>query len=227
MRTLIVVVIAIALGPTIAFATQFREPKAVRYNSARIARYSTGDLIDLLSEPSFDENGIYEENEPYYVRAIKAELAKRGPVDRLAAAFAQTDDPLQRRLIFEVLVNLRSAPSLAALRSSATQQTEEANYLANLYFAQRCDTAALANLNANYGRYSVSSLELASVAKAFGDCDYKAAVPNLVRSVDAASLNLGGAAHLSLQKIYPHAKIDAPDPETAKKSWQHYLTRHR
>jgi hypothetical protein len=226
-KILIGIFVAIVALPAIASAEQFHEPKAVTYEPAGLANYSTGDLIDLLSGPSFDRNGVYAKTGPDYTKAVQLELARRHPIERLATIFRLTTDDVQQYAMLEVLEHLGSPESEAALRSLATRATERANFLANLHFARRCDRAALANLNARYRAYPVSSVQLASAAKAFGDCDFKPAIPNLVDSVDAASMNLGWDAHLSLQKMYPDAKIDTSTPETTQRSWRAYLSRRR
>ena len=98
------------------------------------------------------------------------------------------------------------------------------NLVAAEYFGKRCEAPALAVLNRNYARYPISSVQRATVARIFGDCHYRPAVPNLVRSVDAMVMNLGIAAHEALTKIYPEAHIsEGRSPEDCAAAWRRYV----
>jgi len=74
------------------------------------------------------------------------------------------------------------------------------------YLAKRGDKQALEILNENYFEYGVSSVQWADTVQWFGKYKYQPAIPNLIKSLDAASLNLVGAAQSSLKQLFkgPH-----------------------
>jgi hypothetical protein len=94
-------------------------------------------------------------------------------------------------------------------------------------YAAKGQEWALAILNENYLEYPISSAERADVAEVFGYARYEPAAQHLAESVGAASMNLGGAAHLSLCQIFPDAAREFPTPEEAADYWIEYVKRHR
>ena len=89
-------------------------------------------------------------------------------------------------------------------RRLAESEREEDYYVAN-YLGELGDVKALEILNRHYFRYPVSSLKWSFTASLFGKFNYRPAIPNLIDSLNAASLNLAGAALESLQALYPGA----------------------
>ena len=81
--------------------------------------------------------------------------------------------------------------------------------------AEKGDINALKILNENYYLYPVSSAEFAEAVKWFGVYKYKPSIRNLIDSLDAASLNLSGAAYGSLIKIFDGAHPEKQGIEKA------------
>jgi len=211
-----------------SFAQDFYGPSAVQYDASRLSGYSDKELIDLLSAASEDldasnPGGTYTD----YVPAVEKEILRRRPIAQLLDVFARSYDFAQPRFIIEIFALMNDPQVDVQLRKFITNDPRDtASFLAARYFAQRCDLTALGILNQNYGKYPISSVDRATIADAFGDCRYLPAIPNLVASVNAASLNLMGSAQNSLSKIYPQADIQPSDPPEHQKAWEKYVRLH-
>lgn len=226
------------------------------YDPARLATYSTTELIDLLSVPSLKQNvhpqGLWNTFPPdrrldpdppnpnprfyYHAKldrhaldftiAIEQELKNRHPVDQLIDVFRRTRDPAQRAWMIDVLTQIRGPRADAALRPFATLGNDEVNYFALKYFALACDGPALALLAGNNAKFSEPLLEKASIFRSFGECKYRPAVPLLIDALPAIILDAGYAAQRSLLAIYPDAGIDFSDPIESQKRWRRYVSDH-
>jgi hypothetical protein len=265
-RTVLVSALALAaLMPAVVAQTAY-EPKAIKYDPARLKSYSVRELMDLLSSSSVEINakatGIYsvlppdleartnvtepgfspthpfdpqadinlsEKLDPHaadYAAGVEQELVTRHPVADMADIFSRTEDKAQQAWIVDVFSQMHDPQADARMHGFMTPGLDEKNYLAARYFAGKCDAPALKILNQNYGKYGISSLERASLAKIFGACRYTPAVPNLADSINAMILNLGQAAHDSLSRMYPDAHIAATNPTEMQKAWQSYIRAH-
>ena len=78
--------------------------------------------------------------------------------------------------------------------------------------AKRGEREALGLLNDSYCRWGVPSYEASEAVMLFGKYGFEPAIPNLFRSLDAASLNLGGAAMESMKLLLPgpHPPLRSP-----------------
>jgi hypothetical protein len=143
-------------------------------------------------------------------------------------ALAVATDYAQMRAMIAALRLLHDGNADDGLRQFLSG-ADTRNYLVAISFGADCDPQALAALNRNYDHYSVSSTQRAGVAEIFGKCDYEPAVPNLLATLHAASVNLGEASFLALGKIYPDIQIAADDSlDTASARWhRRYLRSHR
>ncbi len=163
-----------------------------------------------------------------FTDAVEQELIARSAHLDLIDIFERTTDEFQQAWIVDVLAQTRLPAADSVLRRYIHGATDEpTTYLALKYFGSVCDQEALRILNKHYFQYHTSSMEWASIVRSFGECKYKPAVPKLVETVSAASMNLGYASHLSLLDMYPDAKIDFRDPMVTRKAWEKYLTHHR
>jgi len=140
-------------------------------------------------------------------------------------AFRLSDDRQQPDEIVDVLRQMEDKRADAMLhRYMSASIVDDRALLAAMYFGDRCEPRALAILNRNFRRYPISSLQAGSIATIFGDCRYEPAARNLVEAINAASMNLGGEAHVALTKIYPDAHIpEGRSPEDCAAAWRRYV----
>jgi len=162
-----------------------------------------------------------------YTLSIEEEIAKRRPYKALSYIVGRTTDEVQQAWIADALANMRGREADAVLRPYVSGSRDGTAYFALKYFARACDSKALGILNRNYFRYQTSSREWATIVRSFGECKYKPAVPNLVRTVSAMMIDLGYASHLSLLAVFPNAKIEFRDPLVTQGAWEKYLRAHR
>lgn len=137
---------------------------------------------------------------------ICAILLERREVPFLLRTFQHAPGgPVRLALVSQVLYQIDDAAILHAFRERLSEaEDEESYYLAN-YVAKHGDVSALELLNRHFFRYPVSSLQWSYTVALFGQFRYQPAAPNLVASLDAASLNLAGEALEALLALYPDA----------------------
>jgi hypothetical protein len=194
------------------------------FDGQRLQSYPTQALIGLLATGHVPRNAAQRHAE----RSLIRELAQRHAVTPLLTALAVATDYAQTRAMIAALRLMHDANADAGLRQFLSG-ADTRNYLVAMSFGADCDTQALAALSRNYALYSVSSAQRAGIADIFGKCDYEAAVPNLLATLHAASVNLGEASFLALGKIYPDVRLAADDSlDTAAARWhRRYLLSHR
>lgn len=249
--------ILLVLSLTPSVAGQSHDPQVESYDAAKLAQYSSAELMDFLSAPSFEKNvhsqGIYStlppdrdqhpapsgfgETQVFAIKIdsqamdfaadIERELVRRRPIGDIVQVFVNTSDRAQRAWMLDILSQLRGSGVDAALRPFVTDSLDDTNYLALKYFAQACDPTALFLLNKHYFKYSVSSPEWASIVRIFGQCKYVSAADNLALTLFAADIDLGYASNESLKAIYPNADVTAGDPMSIQRDWKAYIASHR
>jgi hypothetical protein len=166
---------------------------------------STLDLIESLTTKCaniYFDQGINSES---YLYDIGTELTERKDVKLMLEIFDHSKDEGQKQVLMLALTNIDDENIYQELKVRMTQKTDRSMYYCIYYVAKRGDQQALKLLNDNYNKY-VSSWEWAEAVLLFGKYNYKPSIPNLIESLDAASLNLVGAAHNSLEKLFngPH-----------------------
>ncbi|HYM76922.1 MAG TPA: hypothetical protein VE377_13170 [Candidatus Dormibacteraeota bacterium] len=141
---------------------------------------------------------------------IAAELGRRKHPDLLITAYAKADKT-QRQYLAEALWHIDDPRVATFMRSIAFDHlppgpdSEEVFFPLD-YLAQRCDQRALARLNrrVNFDEgYPVGCMLWAPAVESFARCNYRAAAPNLVRSLNSACVNIIDAAEHGLQKFFP------------------------
>jgi hypothetical protein len=187
---------------------------------ARLSEYPTPTLVACLTleyaNQHFECTG--EVDVSY---EITDELRRRpGDVQILLDAFAAPADSFQQLCVTEVLRTIDDPAVLEAFTRHRCAKTDEVSYYCLKYRAQRGDRKALRVLNDHYREYPVSSCEWAETAALFGEFGYEPAIPNLIGSLDAASLNLAGAACSSLEKLFPGPHPDLKGPSEAREYFQ-------
>ena len=143
---------------------------------------------------------------------IAAELGRRKHPDLLIAAYPRADKT-QRQYLAEALWHIDDPRVATLMRSIAFEnlppgQDNEDVFFPLDYLAERCDQRALARLNRHVNfdeSYPVGCMLWAPAVESFARCNYRAAAPNLVRSLNSACVNIIDAAQGGLHKFFPHA----------------------
>jgi hypothetical protein len=134
---------------------------------------------------------------------------------RLIARCDTTLDDSTRAVALDSLRALDDPGVRRAIARGLTREASDRNWWRALFLARHGDRAALAVLDDHYGEWAVSSVELAAAARQFGRWRYTPAIPNLIESLDAASLNLAGEALESLRRMFPGSPRDFASPAAA------------
>lgn len=143
---------------------------------------------------------------------IEGELGDRKHPDLLISAYDKADDDHRYHLV-KALYQIDDPKVLTFMRSIAFEHLgrgmdDEGTFFPLDYLARHCDERALARLNrhVNFKRYTpMAGLYWAGTLKSFGQCDYRPSAANLVRSLDAACLNITGEAEQGLRRFFPAA----------------------
>ncbi|MHC5212613.1 MAG: hypothetical protein ACYTG2_18015 [Planctomycetota bacterium] len=136
-------------------------------------------------------------------------------------AFERPVSAAQEEWIARAVAGWSEPEVLGALKARALAGRSTTDWLCLDTLAARGDERALFLLNANFFRFGCSSVEWSDTIRHFGTFRYSPAVPNLIDALDAASLNVGGAALEALGRIFP-----GPHPELRQiATAQEYFTR--
>jgi hypothetical protein len=222
--------IASGAGFDAAFADQQDHCSvAAKLDSASVRAASTAELLELLTDDCIDELNN-QSGGADKLSLVQQEISRRQPTRELLDAFRSASGLWSPYVIFDLVQALKDTEVEKELKHLAGQDTGLVSYLALRHFAERGDEWALKILNDHYFGYPVSSAEWAGIAALFGRYRYRPAADNLAHSVDAASLNLGGAAHESLCILFPEAAEEAKKlktPETAQAFWIGYVGKQK
>ncbi len=181
----------------------------------RIHAQKSTDLIAWLDDWNHVPNGLRDLDD--VPGAICDELRARREVDFLLATLATSTNAYVRSvLVSHVLYRIDDKRIRKAFLNRLSEAEDEESYFVANYLAERGVTRALDVLNRHYFQYPVPSFQWAVTASLFGKYRYRAAVSNLIESLDAASLNLAGAACDSLQKIFPNSPRHFNGPTAAR-----------
>jgi len=164
---------------------------------------------------------------------IEGELGDRKHPDLLIAAYEKADDD-DRYYLVKALWQIDDPKVLDFMRSIAFEQLghgmdDSGTFFPLCYLADHCDQRALARLNrhVNFKRYTpMACLYWAGTVKSFGRCNYRAAAPNLVRSLDAACLNITGEAEKGLQRFFPGACPNSRSIQEEQRCYKKVLKDH-
>ena len=182
---------------------------------ARIHAQKSPDLIEWLGDWDRVPNELRDRDDAQY--AICHELQARREVDFLLATLATSTNSYGRSvLVSGVLYGIDDQRIQTAFLSRLSEEEDEESYYVANYLAKRGITKALDVLNRHYFQYPVSSVQWSVTASLFGKYKYRSAASNLVESLDAASLNLAGAACDSLQMLFPDSPRHFDSPKAAR-----------
>lgn len=169
----------------------------------------------------------YEELPPFVKQAapedpypaVRTELVRRRDIPFLIDAYAGSSNPSTRYQVILMLYEIEDPAVLGAFRRWLSDSEDDTDYWIADYLARHGDSSALASLNRHYFKYPVSSVQWAYTVRLFGRFGYRPAIPNLVDSLNAASLNLTEAAFDALSLLYP----DAPRKFESLEATQRYF----
>ena len=123
----------------------------------------------------------------------------------LVEAFEKPIDKYQQSIVAQTLFYIDD-DKMPVFRRYISPEPNLTMYFCLSLLAKRGDEDALRILNINYYKYPVSSAQWADTVEFFGKFKYRPAIPNLIKSLDSASLNLVDAAEESLERLFegPH-----------------------
>jgi len=184
-------------------------------DAARIHAEKSSELVAWLNPKLLPED--LKDRDPFFFQTVCDELAARREVDFLLASLdTSTNDYFQEWLLSGVLCQINDRRIYDNFASRLDDKKDEESYYIADYLARRGNTAALATLNKHYFQYPVSSWQWSYTVELFGKYRYMPATTNLVESLNAASLNLSGAACNALQEIFPDSPRHFMGPTEAK-----------
>jgi len=174
---------------------------------SKIKKYSTKELLQYLSLKSI--NWQYERYQNDIRFIIRDELVRRKQIAPLIKAFENPLDEDQQLIVAQALFYTDDNRIAPTFKKHISSEINDTMYFCLNYLAKRGDKEALKILNDNYFQYGVSSFQWADTVQWFGKYKYRPAIPNLIDSLNAASLNLVDAAQESLEQIFdgPHPKF--------------------
>ena len=176
-----------------------------QFSESKIKKYSTKELLQYLSLNSI--NWQYEKYQNDIRFVIRDELVRRKQITLLIKAFENPLDEDQQLIVAQALFYIDDNRTASTFKKHISSEINDTMYFCLNYLAKRGDKEALRVLNDNYFQYGVSSSQWADTVQWFGKYKYKPAIPHLIESLDAASLNLVEAAQTSLEQLF-----DGPHP---------------
>jgi len=210
------IILAILIG-LLGTACRTSQPS----DTARIHAQKSSELIAWLNPEWVPDN--LKDRDVSFFQAVCDELVTRHEVDFLLASLdTSTNDYFQEWLLSGVLCQINDRKIYDNFASRLDDKEDEESYYIADYLARRGNTGALATLNRHYYRYPVSSWQWSYTVELLGKYRYKPATTNLVKSLDAASLNVSAAACNGLQDIFPDSPRHFSGPTEAK---NYYLKR--
>lgn len=145
---------------------------------------------------------------------ISDELRRRGHIARILARYGDSTNPDIRDGLEHLAYHSPGPAARSYMSRNFAQRLDDGEHLywPAMYLAKACDRAALHYLDPGLNsesiadNFSVSSAQFAETATLFGKCRYRPSIPYLVKiGLNAASLNLVGAAEQSLRRFYPNS----------------------
>jgi HEAT repeat protein len=175
----------------------------------------SASLVRMLATSLDAPQDIPDGETPYL--AICEILLERRQTEFLVNAYRQSsNESVRGYLATRGLYQIDEPSVLELFRSRLSEKEDEEACYITIYVAETGDTKALEILNRHYFQYPVSSWQWADTVELFGKFGYRPAIPNLVDSLNAASLNLACAACASLKQLYLDAPRELSGPTSAR-----------
>lgn len=154
--------------------------------------------------------------------SLRNEFLRLRPVALLITVWDTTQEPGDRKAIFDLLYNIPNDSLIVRLfERLANLPISEESYFANMYLAKNNDTIALARLDSSFWEWPVSSGQMSYTVELFGHLHYSRAIPTLIDALEAASMNLSGEALTALKFFYP----DSPGFDSPTEAKVYFLKR--
>jgi len=191
-----------------------------------IRALSTEAILNCLSYKAQCSQDSYD---------LREELLRRRPIVVMIRAFEQAPknsdgaalQDLIKELLYFVARDRGDVRIDGFMRREMGDGTGSGDYYNALYLAGKGDRKALAILNKNCWKYGISSVEWAGTLREFGRQNYRGAIPCLIESANAASLNAADAAYQSLLRFYPDAPKDMPSPGATEEYFKKRYAREK
>jgi hypothetical protein len=155
-------------------------------------------------------------------------LSRPKNVPLLIGAYARAD-PYQREVIVIALFSLRGPRVETFMRGIAFKDLKphEPDYdpywYPLQYLARACDERALARLSRPENimkAYPIGCIWWQDTVKAFGDCNYRPAIPYLIEALSCACLNIDDNAYQALKKFLPGTCENKKWPEQMQRCYR-------
>lgn len=192
---------------------------------SRIHTYTSEELIGFLTLDVVNRH--YPQEAVETASEVQGELIRRKAVVQLLEKFERPADDCQYRYVAEALYAIEDPRILASFRKRLSARLTWVDYLCLNYVAKAGDPHALKILNDNYFQYPTSSLQWSYTVALFGRFNYEPAIPNLIESLGAASLNLVDAAQASLEQLFPGPHPEFNCIDEAQSYFQRRYNEHR
>lgn len=166
--------------------------------------------------------------------ALAHALSKQKNIPLLIDSYANADAD-ERGVIVIALFWLRGPKVEAFMRSIAfkdlkpRQPDYPPRWYPLQYLARGCNGRALARLSrpANILKsYPIACLQWQDTVKAFGDCNYRPAIPYLVEALNTACMNIDANAYYALKKFFPGACENKKWPDAMQKCYRQVARKH-
>jgi hypothetical protein len=178
--------------------------------STRIRQFSTGQLLACFAEWKICGADSY---------SLTAEVVRRGHREKLMLRYWNEPNSAIQAGILQALYDFHSPEVTAFMKKVLAIQKgpdEELYWSAN-YLAKQCDPAALHWLSDRKER-SQSCMQYTGTVALFGKCQYRPAIPYLIRySLNDACLNIVDAAEVDLRAMYSHSPKEFNSIENMQK----------
>jgi hypothetical protein len=151
--------------------------------------------------------------------------AGRAPVDDLVKIIQST--PISDHRFYQAVDYLKKIAGAKTAHGfrvlSQSGEFDEGKFVGLMYFADQCDPESLKVLNDHWWQFTIPSYVWEEAVFQFGNCQYRPATSNLVKALNAASLNVVDAALFSLKKMYPDGPKETETPVDTMKAWTEWL----
>jgi len=161
-------------------------------------------------------------------------ISRHQNITALIDAYQGADEG-QREIIVLALYSLRDLRVEAFMRTIAFRGLKphepdyEPQWYPLQYLARVCDGRALARLSRPENireAYPVGCILWQDTVKAFGDCNYRPAVPYLIDALDTACLNINDNALQALKKFFPGACDSEKWPTAVQRCYGEVARKH-
>lgn len=165
---------------------------------------------------------------------LEAAMSERKNIPALIDAYKSANDD-QRAIIVMALCNRRDSRVETFMRRIAFKDVKphepdsEPQWYPLQNLARACDQSALGRLSRPENimtAYPVGCIMWQDTVKAFGDCDYRPAIPYLIEALNTACVNIDDNAAAALEKFLPGECKNTKWPEPKQQCYRRVAQKH-